>query len=594
MKKLSVLILTVALLATVSWAAVMAAGNPPSEQVEATLAAAATAPHPVIADHTHVDINVLPAAAITAAKNTLHIGYGHTSHGSQIADGMTGLVGFANGGGRGLALPEDIFAWNRGGTGGALDMREGSGYDAGDLDHDVGYYPNWVNETAAYLGDPITATGFITTGRGSNHPEINVIMWSWCGQAAGRTEQTMIDTYLAPMTQFEATYPGVTFVYMTGHSDGTGEEGNLHLRNQQIRDYCLANNKVLFDFYDIELYDPDGAYYGDRRVDDACYYDSNGDGTTDHDNDENWATSWQISHTQNVDWYACGCIHSQALNCNQKAYAIWWLWARLGGWDGVTGNYASSDQSGNWDTPGTWRGDSVPAAGDAVTITTNTSVTVGANAECYKLTIEPGATLIIPEGVTLTVASSVDNQGTIRQVQNVNNGTVAFPRLGHVEGANLYRGVEIDTPNDLGTVTVTLRALNAGEQCTQGDSAHPYAKRCFEIEASHDATATVRLWATAGEAASIGTPRIFRYVKPDWVELSGKASSGSQGGYVYAQGDTPGFSHFLIAESGNNPTQVGTYKLDIQGTRWGMLVAAALALVLGAGAILLRKNNVRG
>lgn len=74
----------------------------------------------------------------------------------------------------------------------------------------------------------------------------------------------MIDSYLAPMTQLEQEYPHVTFVYMTGHADGSGETGNLHLRNQQIRAYCLESAKVLYDFYDIELYDPDGNYFGDK------------------------------------------------------------------------------------------------------------------------------------------------------------------------------------------------------------------------------------------------------------------------------------------------------------------------------------------
>jgi uncharacterized repeat protein (TIGR01451 family) len=35
-----------------------------------------------------------------------------------------------------------------------------------------------------------------------------------------------------------------------------------------------------------------------------------------------------------VDWYSVSCAHSQALNCNQKGYATWWLWARLSGWSG--------------------------------------------------------------------------------------------------------------------------------------------------------------------------------------------------------------------------------------------------------------------
>ena len=43
------------------------------------------------------------------------------------------------------------------------------------------------------------------------------------------------------------------------------------------------------------------------------------------------------SHTQNVDWYIVSCAHSQSLNCNQKAYAAWWLWARIAGWNGNTG-----------------------------------------------------------------------------------------------------------------------------------------------------------------------------------------------------------------------------------------------------------------
>ena len=293
---------------------------------------------PLIIDHTSTDITAVPQTWIEEAKRMLHIAYGHTSHGSQLVTGMTGLVGFANGGGLGLALPEDIFAWNEGGTGGALDLDD---YAMGG---DVGYYPQWVDNTRSYLGDPDP-----DTGRGQNHPDVNVIMWSWCGQVSGLTAQQMMDTYLAPMTQLELDYPGVTFIYMTGHSDGTGEEGNLHLRNQQIRDYCIDNNKVLYDFYDIELYDPDGNYYGDKAVNDNCDYDSDGDGSRD----KNWALDWQGSHTEGTDWYSCSCAHSQSLNCNQKAYAVWAMWARLAGWDGgISAMEASKTASQVEATPG--------------------------------------------------------------------------------------------------------------------------------------------------------------------------------------------------------------------------------------------------
>lgn len=63
---------------------------------------------------------------------------------------------------------------------------------------------------------------------------------------------------------------------------------------------------------------------------DACAYDSDGNGSLD----ANWAIDWQNSHEVNVDWFECISAHSQPLNANRKAYAAWYLWARLAGWDG--------------------------------------------------------------------------------------------------------------------------------------------------------------------------------------------------------------------------------------------------------------------
>ena len=53
----------------------------------------------IIADHACTDITQIPEWAIVQAKETLHIGYGHTSHGSQLTSEMTGLVSFADSGG---------------------------------------------------------------------------------------------------------------------------------------------------------------------------------------------------------------------------------------------------------------------------------------------------------------------------------------------------------------------------------------------------------------------------------------------------------------------------------------------------------------
>ena len=259
---------------------------------------------PILVDHRHTDVAALTAAQINRVKANLHIAYGHTSHGSQLADGMTGLVDFANRGGAGLALPADIFAWNDGGTGGALDLHDYA------MDGDVGYYPDWVNNTRAYLDDPA-------------HADVNVVVWSWCGQmddkyAAG----TLNSEYLQPMAALEQSYPNVTFVYMTGHVD-IWDDANNKAACQAIRAWCASGNRVLYDFNDIEHYNPDGTYF--PFVNDDCgIYDSAGGTQTG-----NWATAWQNTHVENVDWYNCGSAHSEPLNANRKAYAAWALWCRI-------------------------------------------------------------------------------------------------------------------------------------------------------------------------------------------------------------------------------------------------------------------------
>ena len=121
-----------------------------------------------------------------------------------------------------------------------------------------------------------------------------------------------------------------TFVYMTGHLDGTGINRNLHQRNEQIRNYCKNNKKIIYDFADIESYEPDDNYITNKGANDNCDCDSNGDGITDR----NWAADWQNTHTLNTDWYNYTSAHSQPLNANLKAYAAWWLWSRLALWSG--------------------------------------------------------------------------------------------------------------------------------------------------------------------------------------------------------------------------------------------------------------------
>lgn len=271
----------------------------------ATAVSGADRAAPLVVNHLSTILADIPRDAIQSAIDNLVIAYGHTSHGSQLVTGMDSLAAFVG---------DDIYSWSMDGSDGTLELRDRV------LPGDLGY-TTWEANTRAYL---------------DIHPEVNVVMWAWCGQTTSATE-AYINEYLADMTALENDYPNVSFVYMTDCLSGWTYGTNPFQRNQQIRDYCVANNKILYDFTDIESYDPDGVFYADRRANDNCDYDSNGDGTVD----ANWAISWENANPE--EWYDCLAAHTQPLNGNLKAVAAWWLWAGLAGWSGVP--VVSGDES---------------------------------------------------------------------------------------------------------------------------------------------------------------------------------------------------------------------------------------------------------
>jgi len=143
----------------------------------------------------------------------------------------------------------------------------------------------------------------------------NFSMWSWCGQQSDNSIET-VQQYLDALSQLQQQYPGMRFIYMTGHTDGGGEV--LARNNEMVRAYVDEHGKVLFDFASFEMYDPAGNYYPEAS--DACV----------------WCDAWCSDHPDDcLNLEQMGdCAHTHPLQCKLKAQAFWWMMALLAGWDG--------------------------------------------------------------------------------------------------------------------------------------------------------------------------------------------------------------------------------------------------------------------
>lgn len=153
----------------------------------------------------------------------------------------------------------------------------------------------------------------------NTNPEINVVIYAWCGQPSRNNWQVLLDDYIARVQALEQQYPNVTFVYMTGHAQANDCGGcNRHLFNEGLRKFVKENNKVLFDFGDLDV------WYSGEFSTYVC---------------PNWCTcAGQNIPREHPKWgggnWNNPCGHTTYESCENKGKAFWWLLARIAGWPG--------------------------------------------------------------------------------------------------------------------------------------------------------------------------------------------------------------------------------------------------------------------
>jgi hypothetical protein len=152
---------------------------------------------------------------------------------------------------------------------------------------------------------------------------------SWCAEL-NTASVSYVQEYLTAMQTLESEFPDVTFVYFTGSAEIGGDYGyNRYLRNKQIRDFCVANNKVLYDFEDLDCW-----WYNPTTLQwEHSTYEYNG-------------VTVPVEHPNLAGNDA---EHTSYESCDQKGRAAWWMMAMLSGWISTTD--VGDDDSGDGDVP---------------------------------------------------------------------------------------------------------------------------------------------------------------------------------------------------------------------------------------------------